>query len=276
MMEFEIVAAHELSFADQATVFNDAFSGYVGGSFELDAGRLAGFIAIQGIDLCYSRFARDGAGQIASFGYINRTANVSRLAGMGTIAAARRSGAAAFLLRYLTDEARKRGDAAMVLEVIEQNPAAVALYQAHGFCSLGRLYGWRTANENPSGDENALQEISLFDALKLPGNVDYPELPWAICRHAIVKPPLTRVFAIQNVAIVVGDPAATPIRIYAYLGPEQDWQAACIVTAAVLTRFRGREFFAPPVFPETFGEQIFAPLKFGRESLNQFLMRKDL
>jgi len=58
-LKFEIVSAHELSLAEQAKVFTDAFTGYIGGSFELDASRLAAFISVQGIDLCYSRFARD-------------------------------------------------------------------------------------------------------------------------------------------------------------------------------------------------------------------------
>src|SRR4051812_16897135 len=132
-MTFEIVPAFELSLAEQAKVFNAAFAGYVGGSFELDAATLASFISFQGIDLCYSRFGRDRQGQFVSFGYINRTGMFPRLAGMGTVAGARRSGAAASVLVALLEEANTRGDKAMILEVIEQNPPAVALYQAHGF-----------------------------------------------------------------------------------------------------------------------------------------------
>ncbi len=46
--------------------------------------------------------------------------------------------------------------------------------------------------------------------------------------------------------------------------------------ASVLELHRGREFFAPPVFPEEFGTKLFAPLGFAREPLSQFLMRRDL
>src|SRR6478672_6465639 len=102
-MEFEIVPAYEVSVAEQATVFNAAFAGYVGGSFELNSISIASFISFQGIDLCYSRFARNSSGKLVSFGYINRTGNIPRLAGMGTVSAARRSGAAGFVLECLLE-----------------------------------------------------------------------------------------------------------------------------------------------------------------------------
>src|ERR1043166_9133143 len=105
-MNFEIVPAHDVPLSDQAKVFNDAFTGYVAGSVKLDANSLAAFMCGHGVDLCYSRFARDEKGVLASFGYINRTGNVTRLAGMGTVSAARRSGAAQFLMSHLLDEAK--------------------------------------------------------------------------------------------------------------------------------------------------------------------------
>ncbi len=51
-MSLEIVPAHELSLAEQAQVFTDAFTGYVGGSFAMDAAGLARFLCAQGADLC--------------------------------------------------------------------------------------------------------------------------------------------------------------------------------------------------------------------------------
>jgi Acetyltransferase (GNAT) family len=51
-------------------------------------------------------------------------------------------GAAAHLLHHLLDEAKSRADATMMLEEIEQNPRAVALYSRHGFCEISRLRRW--------------------------------------------------------------------------------------------------------------------------------------
>src|SRR5436305_710402 len=123
-MKFEIVPAHELSFAEQASVLNRAFAGYLAGWHDMDPETVARFICAQGIDICYSRFA--GAnGKLVAFGYINRTGNISRLAGMGNVPDARPIRAASSILTHLLGEAQHRGDAAMVLEVFEQNDPAV-------------------------------------------------------------------------------------------------------------------------------------------------------
>ena len=277
-LNFEIVPAHELSLAEQAKVFNAAFAGYVGGSFELNAATLVAFISFQGIDLCYSRFARDRDGQFVSFGYINRTGPFPRLAGMGTVANARRSGAAGFVLSALLEEANSRGDEAMILEVIEQNPPAVALYQAHGFASLTRLLGWRGAFDAAVAVESAgVHEIAIADALGFPTAWDYPALPWQISRYAAAKVLGARAYALDDVAIVIGDPKASPIRVHGFPGFDgHSWNRLKTLTNAVLAKFPDQEFYAIPVFPEQFGTELFEPLKFRKEKISQFLMRKDL
>src|ERR1700720_4578236 len=119
-MSFEIVPAHELPLDSQAPIFNRAFAGYLAGWADIDAAGLARLICAQGIDLCHSRFVGSN-GALAGFGYITRTANVSRLASMGVVPEGRRTGAAAFLLSHLLEEAKLGADEAIVLEVFEQN-----------------------------------------------------------------------------------------------------------------------------------------------------------
>ena len=84
------------------------------------------------VDLGHSRVAlRDdtavGAALIARRGW------TCRLAAMAILPEARRSGVGRAIVLQLLDEARSRGDRAMVLEVIEQNTPAVELYRACGF-----------------------------------------------------------------------------------------------------------------------------------------------
>jgi hypothetical protein len=278
VLTFEIVPAVELSLAEQAKIFNAAFAGYVGGSFELSAATLASFISFQGIDLCYSRFARERGGKFVSFGYINRTGPFPRLAGMGTVANTRRSGAAAFVLAGLLDEAKARGDKAMILEVIEQNPPAVALYQAHDFTSLMRLLGWRGTFDRAAAVESvSVREIAIVDALGLPTAWDYPALPWQISRYAAAKALGAQAYALDDLAMVIGDPKASPIRVHGFPGFDgQSWDRLRALTRSVLARFPEQEFYAIPVFPEQFGTELFEPLKFRKEKISQFLMRKDL
>src|SRR6188472_201160 len=101
-MSFEIIPAAEISLADQASVANAAFAGYIGGWTEMDARTLAHFLALQGADLYYSRFVRTPEG-LAGFGYINRIGDILRLGGMALIPPARGTGAAKHLLLQLLE-----------------------------------------------------------------------------------------------------------------------------------------------------------------------------
>jgi GNAT superfamily N-acetyltransferase len=277
VLNFEVVPAHDLSLAEQAKIFTEAFAGYIAGSFQMDASSLAAFMCGNGVDICYSRFAKSDAGLLASFGCINRTGNITRLAAMGTVPAARRTGAAMFLVSHLLDEAKARGDEAMVLEVIEQNPPAVALYRSCGFNALGRLFGWRSRPDHVDGDRDVVREIPIDEALRLPAIPDYPGLPWQISRYAAAKVASARAFAGRDVAVIIGETNPSSIRIHGYLGFEGDnWEQLRSLTIGLLAKFPQAEFLAPPIFPESFGVHIFEPLKFRKEPLSQFLMRKDL
>jgi ribosomal protein S18 acetylase RimI-like enzyme len=258
---FEIIPAHDVPLAAQAAAFTEAFRGYVGGPVALDAAALGRFIHAQGIDLCYSRFTRSAQG-LCGFGYITRTGDLSRLTGMGVLVASRRTGVARGLLRHLLDEARARGDRMMVLEVIEQNPPAYALYEKEAFRALARLCGWRRL----PGRATAELSRDFAAASQIANTREFPELPWQISRHAVAKLESARAFASDRALAVISDPrAAGPIRIHAVSSRQ--------ALSAVLQRHFDREFFARPFFPENFGPEIFEPLGFTREPLTQRLMR---
>ena len=279
-MDFEIVPAHDVPLADQAALFNQAFAGYLAGWMEMDTAALGRFLCAQGADLCYSRIEREKSGAFVSFGYINRTGKISRLAGMGTVPGARRTGAARYLLSQVLDEAKARGDEAIMLEVFEQNVPAHTLYQGYGFREMTRLFAWRRGHEIglTPGKPEQIEEFSLLEASQMPGALEYPVLPWQISRHAIAKLASARAYRINNSSIVIGDPETPPVRVYGFFNdPETvDWEKLRLALSSVLAHFPKRDFFAPAIFPEKFGSEIFEPLGFVREPLNQFLMRKDL
>jgi GNAT superfamily N-acetyltransferase len=276
-MTLEMIPAYDVPLAEQAKVFSEAFTGYIGGPLEMDAAALARFILHQGADLSYSYFARTDA-RLTGFAYINRTGNVSRVAGMGVVPTARRTGLARRLLVHLLEEARIRGDQAMLLEVIEQNPAAHRLYLQQGFREIGHLPSWRRKANTPGSESTAqLEEISLIKASQIPSALEYPDLPWQISRHAIAKLTAARAYRSGDTLIVMGDPEVSPVRLHGLsCSNRMDWPALRATLRAVLQRYPDREFFAPAVFPEQFGHQVFQPLGFAREPLSQFLMRYDL
>lgn len=275
-MSFAIVPAAEVPLAEQALVANRAFANYVAGWADLDATGLARFLSLQGADLLSSRFVSVD-GKLAGFGYLNRTGNIPRLAGMALEPAARGTGASAYLLRHLCEESSLRGEPAMILEVIEQNPRAHAFYQREGFRNLGRLCGWRGAgNEHPQQKAYAVEEIPILDALRMPAARDYPDLPWPITRYAAAKQFDVRAYRAPRACVFIIDSGeVAPIRVHSLLSADGNWLEQRNALAGVLRLFPGREFFTPAVFPEEFGDEIFAPLGFRREALSQFLMRRD-
>jgi ribosomal protein S18 acetylase RimI-like enzyme len=283
-MPVEIIPAHDVPLAEQARISTDAFEGYVGGSFAFDTAALARLVSTQGIDLCYSRLARNADGY-CGFGYVARTGGIARLAGMGVTKAARRTGIARRLLLHLLEEAKTRGEVMMVLEVIEQNPAAHALYRSENFRELDRLLGWRRAANAPvrqSLPEPAagVHETPLLEASQLPGALDFPELPWQISRHAAAKLMNGRAYSSGRAMVLIDVAESTgPIRtcgLFSHDIAKQDWTEIRAVFSAVLHAWLNREFFAPPIFPQRFGREIFAPLGFQEEPLRQFLMGRDL
>ena len=72
---------------------------------------------------------------------IARRGWTSRLAAMAIAPSFRGRGLGQHLMRIAIREAKDRGDRSMILEVFEQNPAAVALYKKVGFRPIRRLIG---------------------------------------------------------------------------------------------------------------------------------------
>ena len=275
-MNFEIVPAYAVSLEEQARIANAAFAGYVGGWADLDAAGIARFLQLQGADLFHSRLVRN-ADELAGFGYITRAGNVVRLSGMGIVPAARGSGAADSLLQQLFADAEANGDAAMVLEVIEQNPRAHSLYKRHGFREISRLTGWRLASSvhREAKTDSRLEQVSVFEALRAPSAREYPDVPWQISRHAFAKVPNARAYQHGNVQLVISDPDAQPIRVYSLLSESTDWDGLRSAVRALAARFPDRELFLPAIWPEEFGTNVFEPLGFTSEPISQFLMRRD-
>ena len=186
------------------------------------------------------------------------------------------------LIEKLLEEAEERGDEAMMLEVIEQNPRAHFVYRRHGFREHGRLVGWRRSAEAGSSQDEMIRgdEVPTIAALRIPAAIDYPELPWQISRHAIAKAPVSRAFRTETVCVIIGDPEATPVRIYGAISIDPPhglvWTELRSVLAGVIGRFPNREFFAPAIFPEEFGTYLFEPLGFKPEPISQFLMRREI
>jgi hypothetical protein len=164
----------------------------------------------------------------------------------------------------------------MMLECFEQNPAALALYRRHQFKEVGRLFGWRAHGGNGERSDQ-LKELPVLTASQMETASGYPEIPWQISRFAMAKIPNGRALALDGQCVIIGGAAPEPVRIHGFFGyRNHDWTGLRNLLRAVLTKFPDTEFFAPQIFPDQFGPEVFEPLGFKRETLNQFLMRREL
>src|SRR5688572_32117822 len=112
------------------------------------------------VDFTSSRiFVRDGGAVGGAL--IARRGWTTRLAGMAITPEARRTGVGRAAVLQLLAEAKARGDRTMVLEVIEQNTAAVELYRACGFQTIRRLIGFAGPAPSDATLSPNLSEIDL-------------------------------------------------------------------------------------------------------------------
>src|SRR5690348_5198116 len=109
---------------------------------QVTADALAARVRAESVDLAASRVVAR-AGEPVALALVARRGWTSRLAAIGVVRGARRTGAGWFAVGHMLDEARARGDRRVVLEVIETNAPAVRLYERAGFAATRRLVGFR-------------------------------------------------------------------------------------------------------------------------------------
>jgi GNAT superfamily N-acetyltransferase len=275
MSAVSIRPAYEFPISTQAAAFTLAFSDYVAGPAKLDTEGMVRYFFVQSVDLWLSRLAviED---RIVGFAYINRTTEISRLAGMGIVPEARKQGIGRQLLAAILNEARARADRVVTLEVFEQNPPAIALYRSFGFTSVARLFGWKRGPGAQSGGPEVL-ETNLTQLSRRSTVFDYPAVPWAISRHALIKlPPRSRAFfSGTSTAVVMNmEPGLMMIRMLHQepVDSAPNWPALRTLFQSLLSHFPDCRWTISPIFPEQFGQEIFSPAGFSRDELNQIQM----
>ncbi len=122
-----------------------------------------------------------------------------RLAAMGVAKPFRRQGVGRFVMETCVNEARARSDRRFVLEVIEQNPAAIGLYEAVGFSKSRRLVGYQRSAG--LGDPVALLSVDPSFVCRQVARHGPPDLPWELNAMSLgaLGPP-TRGFELAGVS----------------------------------------------------------------------------
>ncbi|MBC8507904.1 MAG: GNAT family N-acetyltransferase, partial [Chloroflexi bacterium] len=187
-MDLELQSVLEYGAANTAKLLNQGFSDYIV-PIHIGLEQFYGMLRYDSIDITSSRVViREGKGVGAAL--IARRGWNSRLAGMAILPDARGQGVGRGLMKALIDEAKKRGDCRMELEVIEQNSPAVYLYQNAGFSILRRLVSYRL--ENPAGESAPIEEIDLRAMGRQGKLFGISDKPWQASgeQSAALGPPL--------------------------------------------------------------------------------------
>jgi ribosomal protein S18 acetylase RimI-like enzyme len=233
-----------------------------------------------GIDLTASRvlLADD---EPAGLALIARRGWTSRLAAMGISKAQRGKRLGSWFMEQIICDARERGDHAMVLEVIEQNEAAVRLYQKQGFEIIRRLIGFKhetRASASNGPQIKPLQEIDLREMGCLIVQYGMPDLPWQLSGEtiALLNPP-ARAYQNSSAYIAVSDLTVEHVVIWSLLvDPDARGKGLAVqMLETMMTIHRGKTWHVPAIWPEEFSG-VFEQAGFQREELSQWQMERDL
>lgn len=178
-----LVAASERPLPELARLVTRGFDGYFVRVVET-AESLAWRLRYDSIDLSASLVA-ERQGKAAGLCLVAARGSVARIAAMGVVPEARRTGVGRQLLDGAIGLLRERGFARLRLEVVEQNEAAIELYRSGGMEPRGRLVGFeRTACRTLPSKEALLdaQRLRPIDARQLATAVARQDLdlPWQL------------------------------------------------------------------------------------------------
>ena len=281
-MNLEFPSFSEYGLERAAAVLARAFDDYfVRIPFTLEV--LLNAARVDSVDLGSSRiFLRNGAAVGGAL--IARRGWTSRLAGMAIVPEARRGGVGRAAVLHLLAEAKARGDRTMVLEVIEQNSAAVELYRVCGFKEIRRLIGFAGPPAPSSALLPELIEVDLREIGDAVIRYGLPDLPWQLSGETLAQlTPPTVAYNLDGAWIALTDPAQPVVTVRGLIAepavgdgtpPRHDREAALL--RAAMAKHPGKEEWRfSAVWPEELAAVI-APAGLPRTPLTQWQMQREV
>ncbi|MBL8134133.1 MAG: GNAT family N-acetyltransferase [Anaerolineae bacterium] len=272
-MTLTVTSAVEHSLEVLCGVINRSFVGYVGGEVNFTPRLLAGFLTQNGIGLVRSLVVlRDD--EPAGIALLARRGASIRVGLMGVTQAAQNQGVGRWLLGEIEREARDNGDRMMTLEVIEQNPRAVHLYESYGYRRMRRLLGW--TGSSLTGEPGALVRVDVPEAARRITAWGSPDLPWQCSGEAvIVSGPPSAAYRLGSAYAVISSLSAETITISGLAVPPESQRqgVATRLVGALVAAHPGKAWRVPAICPEEYGP-VFERNGMTRSAVNQFQMEK--
>ena len=274
-MTFTSNPASDYSNVELVDILNRGFERYfVPITFHVTA--FLNMVRKDGIDLISSRILLKDE-EPMGIALIARRGWTSRLAAMGIAMEYRGLGAGSWFMEHLVHEARQRGEREMLLEVIEQNAAAVHLYRKCGFEVTRRLVGLvrKDAVENAEGQ---MEEIDIHVVSSLITQYGLPDLPWQLSGESIAQTnPPARAYCKGQAYCVITNPEANETVVWSLL-VEPSARGKGLGTdmlKSVIAQHPHKTWHIPALLPEELGV-VYERAGFVREELSQWQMRLSL
>ncbi|HJX28239.1 MAG TPA: GNAT family N-acetyltransferase [Thermoanaerobaculia bacterium] len=218
---------------------------------------------------------------IAGIVLVARRGWTSRIAAMGVAPDLRGQGLGRRLLTEAVEEARSRGDRAVLLEVIEQNTPAVQLYTSFGFRPLHRLFGYRKeAGATMESSADVLEEIDPLDFARRAAREGERNLPWMLSAETLASAtsPLRAFHLDRRAWALTGDLSADTVPLVALVVPRSRRRQGygSRIVRALDAAFPGKTWMVSAIVPETLAPDFFPKLGWERTKINQFEMRLEL
>lgn len=274
-MNFDAAPASNFTLPELVQLLNEGFEEYLV-PIQFNIITFLNMIRKDGIDLTVSRVLMVDD-QPYGIALIARRGWTSRLAAMGVAKQTRGQGAGSWFMNQLVREARQRDEREMVLEVIEQNEAAVKLYRNTGFQAVRRLVGF-TSKGATGNVKNDLEEIDLREMGKLISLHGLTDLPWQLSGESIAQMnPPTCAYQRGPAYIVLSNPEAEHVVIWSLL-VEKGARGQGLGTdflKTVIANLTHKTWHVPAILPEELG-LVFQRAGFEREELSQWQMKLQL
>ena len=272
--ELSITTAAGYGLAELATLFTRGFEDYVV-PVQVTADALAARVRAESVDLAAS-YVVARAGEPVALALMARRGWTSRLAAMGVVRGARRTGAGWFAVGHLLDQARARGDRRVVLEVIETNAPAVRLYERAGFAATRRLVGFRAERVAPA--EVALAPCDPAELGRQLARLGGADLPWQLAPATLsqVAPPALG-FSLHDAAFAlvtsVSD-RSLGLGALLTLPPHRGRGLARQMLAGLASRYPGRAITVTSIVPEGLVDAFCTRVGLERAALTQLEMTR--
>ncbi len=184
---------------------------------------------------------------------------------------------------FMTLTTRNEKNRCMILEVIEQNTAAVKLYRAVGFREIRRLIGFSgppvvagLTNDKIASD---LVEVDLREVAQAVTRYGLTDLPWQLSAETIAQltPPHVA-YRLNGAWIALTDPTAPTVTVRALIADKSSLSSGreAALLRAVMARYRGRkEWRLSAVWPEEIAA-IISTVGLPRSPLTQWQMEREV